>query len=91
MTRIINCIKLGKQAEGLDKPPFHGDKGQFIFDNVSKQAWQEWITRQTMIINEQRLTSYDPKARKLLESEREKFLFSGDSEMPAGYVPQEQK
>ncbi len=88
MTRMIKCIKLGIEAEGLDNPPFPGLKGQYIFDNISKQAWQEWINMQTMIINEQRLESFDPKARKLLETEREKFLFSEDFKIPEGYIPQ---
>lgn len=87
MTRIVKCMKLGVEAEGLDSPPFPGPKGQFIFDNVSQQAWQEWINMQTMIINEQRLASFDPKAKKLLEEEREKFLFAGGFEVPEGYVP----
>ncbi|MCK5121478.1 MAG: oxidative damage protection protein [Methylomarinum sp.] len=88
MTRMIKCAKLGIEAEGLESPPFPGPKGQFIYENVSQQAWQEWMNMQTMIINEQRLASFDPKAKKLLEEEREKFLFSGDFEMPEGYVPQ---
>lgn len=80
-------MKLGIEAEGLESPPFPGPKGLFIFDNVSQQAWKEWMNMQTMIINEQRLASFDPKAKKLLEEEREKFLFSGGFEMPEGYVP----
>lgn len=81
-------MKLGVEAEGLESPPFPGAKGQFIFDNISQQAWSEWMDMQTMIINEQRLASFDPKAKKLLEGEREKFLFSDDFKMPEGYVPQ---
>jgi len=88
MARLVNCIKLGVEAEGLDSPPFPGPKGQFIYDNVSQQAWQEWMNMQTMIINEQRLASFDPKAKKILEEEREKFLFAGGFEAPEGYVPQ---
>lgn len=88
MARTVKCVKLGIEAEGLESLPFPGEKGQFIFDNVSQQAWKEWVDMQTMIINEQRLASFDPKAKKLLEAEREKFLFSGDFEMPEGYVPQ---
>ncbi len=88
MARTVKCMKLGVEAEGLDSPPFPGPKGQFIYDNVSQQAWQEWMNMQTMIINEQRLASFDPKAKKLLEEEREKFLFAGGFEMPEGYVPQ---
>ena len=87
MARIVKCMKLGVETEGLDSPPFPGPKGQFIYDNVSQQAWQEWMTMQTMIINEQRLASFDPKAKKILEEEREKFLFAGGFEVPEGYVP----
>lgn len=90
MARLIHCVKLGEEAEGLEHPPFPGAKGQFIYEHISKKAWQEWITMQTMIINEQRLASFDPKAKKRLEAEREKFLFSEDFEMPEGYVPQHQ-
>jgi len=86
--RTVNCIKLGIEAEGLDNPPFPGEKGQFIYEHISKQAWQEWVNMQTMIINEQRLASFDPKAKKILEQEREKFLFSSDFSAPEGYVPQ---
>jgi Fe-S cluster biosynthesis and repair protein YggX len=88
MVRMVKCVKLGEEAEGLDQPPFPGPKGQFIFENVSKQAWADWLNMQTMIINEQRLASFDPRAKKILEEEREKFLFAGGFEMPEGYVPQ---
>lgn len=87
MTRTVKCIKLGIEAEGLEYPPFPGPKGQHIYENVSKQAWQEWLQMQTMIINEQRLSSFDPYAKKVLEVEREKFLFSGNFKLPEGYKP----
>lgn len=87
MVRMVNCVKLGAEAEGLDAPPFPGAKGQQIFDSVSKQAWQDWLKMQTMLINEYKLASFDPKARKFLEEERTKFLFSADFKMPQGYVP----
>ena len=87
MTRMVKCVKLGIEAEGLDKPPFPGPKGQFIFENVSKQAWEEWLRMQTMLINEHRLASFEPKAKKFLEEERAKFLFGGGIDMPEGYVP----
>ncbi len=90
MTRMVNCLKLGIEAEGLDSPPFPGPKGQYIFDHISKQAWKEWLGMQTMIINERRLASFDPQSKKILEQEREKFLFAGGFEMPEGYVPQSQ-
>ena len=88
MTRMVKCVKLGIEAEGLDAPPFPGTKGQYIFENVSKQAWKDWLAVQTMIINERHLAAFDPAAKKLLEEEREKFLFADGFEMPEGYVPQ---
>jgi Fe-S cluster biosynthesis and repair protein YggX len=87
MTRMIHCIKLGKEAEGLAEPPFPGPKGQEIFEKISKQVWQDWLSRQTMLINENKLASYDPKARAYLTEERNKFLFEGNDDMPQGYVP----
>ncbi|WAR45142.1 oxidative damage protection protein [Methylomonas rapida] len=87
MTRMVKCVKLGVEAEGLDAPPFPGAKGQYIFENISKQAWKDWLAMQTMIINERRLASFDPASKKILEAEREKFLFAGGFEMPEGYVP----
>jgi Fe-S cluster biosynthesis and repair protein YggX len=90
MTRIVKCVKLGIEAEGLDTPPFPGVNGQRVFDHVSKQAWRDWLAMQTMIINEQRLASFDPAAKKILEAEREKFLFAGGFELPEGFVPQNQ-
>lgn len=87
MARMVKCVKLGVEAEGLDMPPFPGEKGQRIFEEVSKQAWKEWLGMQTMIINERRLASFDPAAKKILEEEREKFLFAGGFELPEGYVP----
>ncbi len=87
MTRMVNCIKLGKEAEGLDRPPYPGELGQRIFDNVSKEAWQMWLRHQTMLINENRLSPIDPRARKFLEEQMEKFFFGEGAEMPEGYVP----
>ncbi len=87
MARLVQCVKLGIEAEGLENLPFPGPKGQYIFDNVSKQAWDEWLKMQTMLINEYKLASFEPKARKFLEEEREKFLFGEGFTMPEGYVP----
>ena len=86
MARMVKCVLLGTEAEGLDRPPYPGELGQRIFDNASKVAWQRWLAHQTTLINEYRLTTYEPKARKLLEAEMEKFFFSGGSEKPEGYV-----
>ena len=87
MARTVNCIKLGKEAEALDAPPYPGELGKRLFENVSKEAWQMWLRQQTMLINEHRLSVVDPKARKFLEQEMEKFFFGGGSAMPAGFVP----
>ena len=88
MARTVNCIKLGQEAEGLDRPTYPGDLGKRIYDNVSKEAWQSWMGHQTMLINEYRLTPVDPKARKFLEEEMEKVFFGGGSDKPDGFVPQ---
>jgi len=87
MARLVNCAKLGTEAEGLDAVPFPGAKGQYIYDNVSQKVWQEWLGMQTMLINENHLASFEPKAKKLIEEEREKFLFGSGFQMPEGYVP----
>ncbi|EHQ52904.1 oxidative damage protection protein [Ectothiorhodospira sp. PHS-1] len=83
---MVNCVYLGNEAEGLDFAPYPGDLGKRIYDNVSKEAWQKWVRHQTMLINEYRLTPIDPKARKFLEEEMEKFFFGGGASMPEGYV-----
>lgn len=87
MSRRVNCVKLGIEADGLESPPFPGEKGLEIFEKISKQAWQQWLSRQTMLINEGKLASFDPKARAYLAEERTKFLFEGHNDMPEGYVP----
>ena len=86
MAKMVNCVLLGKEAEGLPRPPYPGELGQRIFENVSREAWQRWLGHQTMLINENRLTPFQPKARKFLETEMEKFFFGGGSEAPEGYV-----
>ncbi len=87
MTRMVNCVKLGKEAEGLERQTYPGDLGKRIFDNVSKEAWQMWLQQQTMLINEYRLTPVDPQHRKMLENEMEKFFFGEGGSTPEGYVP----
>jgi Fe-S cluster biosynthesis and repair protein YggX len=83
---MVHCIKLNKEAEGLAKPPYPGELGQKIFDNVSKEAWQEWLKFQTMLINEHRLSPVDPKSRQFLEQEMDKFFFGEGSAPPPDYV-----
>jgi Fe-S cluster biosynthesis and repair protein YggX len=86
MTRMVQCSKLGVEGEGLDFAPYPGDLGKRIYENISKQGWEAWVGHQTMLINEYRLTPVDPKARKFLEEEMEKFLFGGGSEVPKDFV-----
>ncbi len=86
MSRIVQCIKLGRDAEGLQMPPYPGELGQRIFEQVSKEAWQMWLAHQTMLINENRLTPIDPKDRAFLEGEMDKFFFGEGSERPKEYV-----
>lgn len=85
-TRTVQCVKLGKEAEGLDNPTYPGELGQRIFDNVSKEAWQQWMGHQTILMNENRLSPIKPEDRAFLEQEMEKFFFGEGSEMPEGYV-----
>jgi Fe-S cluster biosynthesis and repair protein YggX len=87
MSRTVHCVKLNKEAEGLDYPTYPGELGKRIYENVSKQAWQAWLQHQTMLLNEYRLTPVDPKARKFLETEMEKFFFGEGSTAPSGFVP----
>ena len=87
MSRVVDCVKLNREAEGLDRPTYPGELGQKIFDNVSKQAWQDWLKFQTMLINENRLSPVDPKARKFLEEQMEKYFFGEGAELPPDYVP----
>ena len=86
MARTVQCVKLGREAEGLDFKPYPGALGERVFENVSKAAWQEWLGHQTMLINEHRLNPLDPEARRFLEGEMEKHFFGAGSERPEGYV-----
>jgi len=78
MSRMVQCVKLGKEAEGLETQPYPGELGAKIFENISKEAWESWVGHQTMLINENRLTTINPEHRKFLTEEMKKFLF-GDS------------
>ena len=86
MPRTVNCAKLGREAAGLERLPYPGPLGQRIFDEVSAEAWAQWLKHQTMLINEYRLTPVEPKARSFLEEEMEKFFFGEGSEKPKEFV-----
>ena len=85
--RMVQCAYLKREAEGLDRLPYPGELGKRIYQSISKEAWARWMHHQTMLINEYRLTPIEPKARRFLEEEMEKFLFGAGSQMPEGYRP----
>ena len=86
MVHTVRCIKLEKEAEGLEFPPYPGDLGKKIYESVSKEAWQMWLSQQTMLINEYRLSLADSKSQQFLKEELEKFFFGEGSAPPAEFV-----
>ncbi len=88
MGEMVQCVKLQKEAEGLDRAPYPGELGQRILENVSKDAWQMWFQQQTMLINEYRLNPVDPKAREFLEQQMEQFFFGDGTTAPVDSTPQ---
>ena len=89
MARTVFCQFLKQEAEGLDFQLYPGELGKRIFDNISKQAWSEWQQKQTMLINEHKLSMMDPEHRKMLEENMVKFLFEGEDIHIEGYRPQQ--
>jgi Fe-S cluster biosynthesis and repair protein YggX len=87
MTRKVNCVLLKREADGLDYLPYPGELGKRIYESISKEAWAQWVAHQTMLINENRLTPMEPKARAFLVAEMEKFLFGSGSAKPKEFVP----
>ncbi|MGD8176347.1 oxidative damage protection protein [Marinimicrobium sp. ARAG 43.8] len=87
MSRTVFCRKYQREQEGLEHPPLPGAKGQDVYDNVSKQAWQEWLAHQTMLINEKHLNLMDMGARTYLNDQMDKFLSGKDYDQAEGYVP----
>ncbi len=87
MTRMVNCVKLGREAEGLDYPPVPGALGKRIWEGVSKEAWQQWVKYQTMLINENRLSLADARARAYLAEQMEKHFFGDGADQISGFVP----
>jgi Fe-S cluster biosynthesis and repair protein YggX len=84
---MVQCVLLKREAPGLERVPYPGELGKRIYENVSKEAWGSWLTHQTMLMNEYRLTPIEPKARKFLETEMEKFFFGAGSAAPQGFQP----
>ncbi len=85
MTRTVNCVVLKSEAPGLDRVPYPGPIGQRIYESVSREGWSRWVKHQVMLMNEYRLSPMEPKARKFLEDEMEKFFFGPGSDKPAEF------
>ena len=88
MNKSIHCAKLNSEAEALSAAPFPGELGERILNHISKQAWSMWLSHQTMLINEYRLSLIDPKSREFLREEMEKFLFGEGAKTPDGFTPE---
>jgi len=88
MSRMVHCVKLQREAEGLDKPPFKGDLGKKVYDNVSKEAWRMWLEHSKMIINEYRLDLVSAQGQRVWMDQLEKYFFGeGAAAPPPDYVP----
>jgi Fe-S cluster biosynthesis and repair protein YggX len=85
MPRMVQCVKLGRELPGLDRPPFPGELGQRIYEHVSKEAWDMWPAQSTLLINHYGLNMADPDARKFLREQMEEFFFGADAKMPEGW------
>ena len=91
MARMVQCAKLGREAEGLDRPPLKGELGQKIFDNVSKEAWRMWVEHMKMLMNEYRLNLGNPEAQQFLLNQMENYFFGEGAKLPEGYVAPKSK
>jgi Fe-S cluster biosynthesis and repair protein YggX len=89
--RLVKCIKLGREAPAMDRAPFKGEFGQRLFDNVSKEAWRQWLEHSKMLVNEYRLDMTDPRHQKTWFAECEKYFFGEGSALPAEFKPEEKK
>ena len=88
MSRMVNCVKLGAQAEGLDRPPFKGPLGQRVYDSVSKEAWRKWLEHSKMLINEYRLDLVSEAGQRIWMTELENYFFGAGSAAPPDYKPE---
>ena len=87
MARMVKCIKLGCEEEGLDFSPYPGELGKKIFDNVSKVAWKQWLEQQKMLVNENRLSLADKKSRDYLAQQMDQHFFGQGADTAMGFVP----
>lgn len=87
MPRMVKCVKLGREAEGLDEPPFDSPLGQRVYENVSKQAWAQWMEHMKMLLNEYRLQPWKPEAQEFIAEQMQQYFFGGGAELPKEFVP----
>lgn len=85
--RTVMCAKLSRELPGLEQPPFPGELGERIYNEVSQQAWEMWLEHQVLLINHYGLNLADPQARELLIKELEEFFFGEEAKMPEGWTP----
>ena len=86
MPRMVNCVKLGKEAEGVKWKPWNDELGQKIYDSVSQEAWKLWLEHSKMLINEYRLDLMSPRAQQILKEQCDKFFFGEGAQLPPDYV-----
>jgi len=86
-TRMVQCVKFGREMPGLDRVPWKGELGKRVYESVSKDAWKLWIEHSKMVMNEYRLNPLDPNSQKIMEEQMELFFFGAGSQLPEGYVP----
>ena len=91
MPRLVNCVKMGKELEGVKWKPWNDELGQKVFDNVSQEAWKLWLEHSKMLINEYRLDLMSPRAQQILKEQFEKFFFGEGAQLPPDYVPPKAK
>lgn len=85
---VVDCAKLGRELEALDRPPLPGPLGQRIFNEISKQAWDLWQRQATLLINHYGLNMADPNAQEFLFQQMEEFFFGEGARMPEGWTPE---
>lgn len=90
-TRMVHCVKFDKDLPGLDRPPWKGELGKRVYENVSKDAWKLWLEYSKMVMNEYRLNPLDPNSQKIMEEQMEQFFFGEGAKLPEGYVPPKAK
>ena len=91
MSKTVQCVKLGREAEAMERPPFKGPLGQRVFDNVSKEGWKQWLEHSKMLINEYRLDLMSESGQRIWMTELEKYFFGEGAQLPPDFVPPKSK